>query len=96
MFKIQLTILFAEINIYFLICILKGKEHKNTNEYCLKEFEKLHILKILRFYVFRMSGGSHFELNIETKKYKTHTHLTNVIIIYQIGQDGPSSNYSSF
>ena len=32
MFKIQLTILFAEINIYFLIWILKGKEHKNTNE----------------------------------------------------------------
>ena len=57
---------------------LKEKDHKNTNTCCLKVLGKLHILmqttwksilllKLLRFYVFKMAanGGRHFEINIK-------------------------------
>ena len=48
-------------------------------------------LKIMRFYVFKMTanGGCHFEINIKLKNYQTklflksmhsHTHFTNVFI----------------
>ena len=51
------------------------------------------LLKLLRFYVFKMAanGGRHFEINFKLKNIKlnsflksmhTHTHLTNVIFVY--------------
>ena len=51
------------------------------------------LLKLLRFYDFKMAanGGRHFEINIKLKIIKlylflksmhTHTHLTNVIFVY--------------
>ena len=58
---------------------LKGKEHKNTNDLCLKGIWKTAhfdancveigylLSKIKQFYVFKMaaSGGRHFEINIK-------------------------------
>ena len=63
----------------------KGKEHKNTNEFCLKVFGNLHILmqtvsnsesyfwRYCDFIFFKMAahGGSHFDVNIKTENYKT-------------------------
>ena len=68
----------------YLKLLLKGKEHKNINGFCLKVFGKLHIFmqttwksdsyffKILRLYIFKMAtnGDHHFEINNKTKNYK--------------------------
>ena len=62
--------------------LLKGKEHKNINDFLLNVFAgktahfntncmKIGFLfvKILRFYVFKMAAndGRHFEINIKTE-----------------------------
>ena len=60
----------------------KGKDHKNTLEFCLQVFAKTKqfegncmeigylLFKILRFYALNLAanGGRHFEINNESSK----------------------------
>ena len=64
---------------------LKGKDHKNTLEFFFKSICKTEhfeancmeigylLLKISRFYIFKMAanGGCHFEINMKVQNYET-------------------------
>ena len=53
---------------YKWICLkVFGKPHILMNENCMKI--RLLFFKVLRFYIFKMAIGHHFEINIKTENY---------------------------